>query len=66
MLHIHKDQSSIPRIQVVVYVCNVSDGEAETGIPGACWPASLAYVVSSRPLRGHVSKEMGGVCEDET
>lgn len=29
------------------------------------WSASLAHLVSSRPMRGHISKEMEGVCENK-
>lgn len=35
-------------------------------IPGACWPASLAYDVSSRPLRNLVTKhKVDGVENDQ-
>lgn len=44
------------RADVAVHAYGPSAGEGETGGPCACWPTSLAYVMSSRPVRDPVSK----------
>lgn len=36
---------------LVVHALNLNAGEGETGRPWALWPASLAYLVSSRPMK---------------
>lgn len=33
--------------------------QAEGRIPGVHWPISLAYLTSSRPVRGPVSRDVG-------
>ena len=49
---------------MTVFPCNLSAGQSEAGLAGQ--PASLAYLMNSRPLRDLVSKKVGqGVAPDE-
>ena len=42
-----------------VHTWNLSAVAVETVDPGACWPASLTYLVSSRPIKDQLlSKQM--------
>ena len=51
---------------IVVFGCFPSDRGRDRRIPGAHWPASLAKLVSSRPMRDPVSKEVDSIPEDDT
>jgi hypothetical protein len=48
----------------VVRVSNPTPGEMERGVPGAHWPASLTYVMSSRTVNDPISERRWLVSEE--
>lgn len=51
----YEELGSIPKMDGVVHDCNSSPGDR---FAGTCWPASLACLGSSRPLRKTLSQKL--------
>jgi hypothetical protein len=52
-----KKKKKKPSMLEYAYKCLHSQGDGDRRIPGICWPASLAYLLTSRPKREPVSKK---------
>lgn len=58
-----KDLNSIPGtcwkvLSIMDHICNPGWGDGDRMVPTAHWTVSLAYLRSSRPVKGFVSKKM--------